>query len=283
MATATAEQTQKSEAKPGDPLYTLLVKLGVNPAGAAKLGPQEAHNKIVFRVTKQGIPADLTADEKAIVIGLGFSEDGKPPAKPEPDKAVPYRLPGIPGQSEDRVEAITATMAKHRNARRSDGRKWEPAPEGTPLTEAVAKTPNKTTTTTSKETKTAETTAGKGDETVATAMKNKKTAKAKGRATATAKATAKTDPDKGGKTVKKERKAREPSGGALAFRKLFETKKPVAKEEAIAIIAKAGCTRGASYISYAKRPLSGNGAPNIWGFLIKETVTKDGVKMLQRV
>jgi len=287
----------------------LLTKMGIEVA--ARLAPDKARATLVKRLTKKGVPADLTDEEKALVEGLGFgppviiphpetesndppAPEGQPDQEPDPAIAVPFRLG-------DRVDNITPAIAAKRNARRAkmvpdNGQRWEidltsavtdprdqQEPEITRRAANPAQTKEPTVASSKKKT------GGKG---------KTKTADKKETKTLTTKTPKAIKSPKAAKTEKAVKKAKAKAegngspklgrGAAARFRELLEGGERVAKAEVLAEVVKAGAkpSSAGSYIVWAKRSTEktnpGKGG-NPFGFRIKEEKEEDGTKFLQRL
>jgi len=127
-----------SETLNRDAVNSLLVKTGMEEAAVKKLSTERATKKLKDRLqpASKGIPAELTPSERETVTALGFA----PAPEKAPEVEAPYELAGVPGVA-DKVELMTPTKASARNAGRTDGHKWVPAPGKEPTPKATTPAP----------------------------------------------------------------------------------------------------------------------------------------------
>jgi hypothetical protein len=250
-------------------VIALLGKLGVE--NAEVLEAAQAEGKLRKRLAKGAAPEDMTDAETALVTeltGVAPAEakpKGKATPKADPDAPETYKLPGN-GKEADRVEVMTAKTAEGRNKRRSDERRWEPAPGATPTGAGAAGA------------KTAPAAAPKASPKGAAAPKGKTPAAPAAKAGKAAPAAAEPKPKATRKST-----TRENSGMSL-FKTLFPVGgKALAKTDVVASLVKAGVSEGSakSYLVWAKRAVKDKNR-NPFGFRIVETRDDKKGKLVQR-
>ena len=115
----------------------LLEKMGVADAG--RFPAERAQKKLTRRLESNGAPADLTAEEKEVVVGLGFALDAKGTA-PAPATPAPADKPAPAAKASKKAAAKEAAAAP---AEEKD-EDVKPAPTA-PAAKAPAKVAKKTT------------------------------------------------------------------------------------------------------------------------------------------
>ena len=91
----------------------LLTKMGAEVP--EKMSQDRMEKKVQHRLTKNGVPSDLTAEEKELVVALGFTTDSKSKpaaAKPKAEKPAPATTEPPPSKDEDEDEEKPAKKAK---------------------------------------------------------------------------------------------------------------------------------------------------------------------------
>lgn len=300
-------------------IVALLGMLGVEDA--AQIAPERAEAKLTKRLIKQGIPEGVTDEQKTLaeeilggkpaVAAASETEVETSVETKEPDNTgkQPYRLVGVNGE-DDRVKMMAPAFAASRNKRRTDGRQWVADPGAALSEETETPTDQPKEIDVKKDKKNPKTPKAEKpvkEKKVASAEKPAKTAKTKTTPKVEKKAPVKAEkPAKAAKPAKKESKTKTPkadkpakeskprkaqgpreSGGAAKFRDIMADRKPHPKSEVIAEIVKAGVGEPSAraYTVWAKRstdktnPAKGG---NPFGFVITETKTEDGVKMIRR-
>lgn len=269
-------------------VVALLGMLGVE--NAAQIPPERAEAKLATRLGKQGVPEGCSPEQKKLADEiLGTKLESKAEAKTEPKAKEQsgkqsFRL--TDGKDKNGpVEMITPQMAEVRNKRRTDGKVWAHDPAAAPSkSEKVenVKAPE---------------TKGKSKGVVNRPAKAAAKAGKKVKAPKP-KADKKTKTDKAPKTGKDE-KSEKPAkrkgkshagrngGGTEVFRRIMEDRRPHKKEDVVKAVVKAGVGEASAraYLVWAKRstkatnPAKGG---NPFGFVIVETLDKNGVKSIQK-